>query len=230
MIPSTLMGEALSFRGVYDEHFGFVWRSLRRLGVPESDVADAVQEVFLVVHRKLSEFEGRSKVSTWLFSIAMRVAKDRSRLAVNRRQVLDDDAVARHVDVGADLHQQAERTEAAHLLESILSQMPMEQRGVFVLFELEGLTCQDIADLMQTPLGTVYSRLRLARECFERNVARLRAKETFRAQESRPSGVTFKAGVEASNAAAEASPAPERRSERRVAPPLPRLRAVGGGR
>ena len=70
----------MTFKEVYDEHFRFVWRSLRRLGVRESDVPDAVQDVFLVVHRRLAEFEGRSKVTTWLFGICFRVARDRRKL------------------------------------------------------------------------------------------------------------------------------------------------------
>ena len=74
-----------TFKEVYEEQFRFVWRSLRRLGVRESDVADAAQDVFLVVHRRLDEFEGRSKVSTWLYGICYRVARDRRRLASDLR-------------------------------------------------------------------------------------------------------------------------------------------------
>src|SRR6188474_2580416 len=81
-----------SFRQIYDEHFRFVWRSLARLGVRESDLGDVTQEVFVIVHRKLSEFEGRSKVTTWLFGIAMRVARDHRQSAVVRREIATDDA------------------------------------------------------------------------------------------------------------------------------------------
>src|SRR5688572_24262740 len=95
--------QALSLRALYEEHFQFVWRSLRRLGVREADVPDAVQDVFLVVHRKLPEFEGRSKVTTWLFGIALRVARDRQKLAYTRRQVDDENAVSSCVDATADL-------------------------------------------------------------------------------------------------------------------------------
>src|SRR5689334_15233045 len=81
------MSGGLTFKEVYEEQFRFVWRSLRRLGVRESDVADAAQDVFLVVHRRLGEFEGRSKVSTWLYGICYRVARDRRRLAHVRHHV-----------------------------------------------------------------------------------------------------------------------------------------------
>ncbi len=168
---------APTLRAIYDEHVTFVWRALRRLGVRESDLPDAVQDVFLVVHRKLPEFEGRSKVTTWLFGIAMRVARDRMRLAHVRRQVGDEEAVLAYVDESADVAAQAERRQAAEILESILDALPMEQRAVFTLFELDGMSGEAIAELLEIPLGTVYSRLRLAREAFQRSVTRLRARQ-----------------------------------------------------
>jgi len=173
----------MTFREVYDDHFRFVWRTLRRLGVREADVADAVQDVFVVVHRRLGEFEGRSKVTTWLYGISFRVAKDRRRLAHVRRET--DDATGtlseRHderVDVAAD----AERKEGLALLEVILDELPLEQRAVFTLFELESMTGEEIAELLELPLGTVYSRLRIARDHFKRTLGRLQAKERFLAR------------------------------------------------
>jgi len=169
---------------VYEQHFHFVWRSLRRLGVREADVPDAAQDVFIVVHRKLPEFEHRAKITTWLFGIAMRVARDRRKLAHVRRSVLDDELVARHADERADVAEEAERRQAAALLEEILNGMPLEQRAVFTLFELDGQTGDDIAVLLDIPLGTVYSRLRVAREAFRRAVARFQARGQFRAAAS----------------------------------------------
>lgn len=171
---------ALSFRMVYEEHFQFVWRSLRRLGVRESDVPDAVQDVFIVVHRKLGEFQGRSKVSTWLFGIALRVARDRQKLAFTRRQVDDENAVSSCVDDSVDLAADLERKQGLELLEAILDTMPLEQRAVFTLFELEGMTGEAIAEALEVPLGTVYSRLRLARDVFQRAVQRMKAREGAR--------------------------------------------------
>ncbi|MBK6518139.1 MAG: RNA polymerase sigma factor [Polyangiaceae bacterium] len=183
----------LTLRALYEEHFQFVWRSLRRLGVREADVPDAVQDVFIVVHRKLAEFEGRSKVTTWLFGIALRVARDRQKLAYGRRRVDDEDAVSTFADDSADAAADLERKQGLELLEAILDGMPLEQRAVFTLFELEGLTGEGIAELLEVPLGTVYSRLRLAREAFQRAVARLRAREAHRAPPlpppPRPSGI-----------------------------------------
>jgi len=168
---------SLTFHAIYEAHFQFVWRSLRRLGVREADVPDAVQDVFIVVHRKLPQFEGRSKVTTWLFGISLRVARDRQKLAFTRRQVDDEDAVSSCVDTSADIAADLERKQGLQLLEAILDGMPIEQRAVFTLFELEGMTGDAIAELLEVPLGTVYSRLRLAREVFQRSVARLQARE-----------------------------------------------------
>ena len=173
---------ALTFKEVYDEHFRFVWRSLRRLGVAESDVADAAQDVFLVVHRRLSEFEGRSKVTTWLYGISYRVARDRKRLAhVRRRADGDDGELDDHADDRVDIAAEAERRQGLALLEGILDELPIEQRAVFTLFELDGVGGEGIAEMLEIPLGTVYSRLRIAREQFKKALARIQARERFRA-------------------------------------------------
>lgn len=169
----------VTFQAIYDEHFRFVWRSLRRLGVREADVADAVQDVFLVVHRKLAEFEGRSKVTTWLFGICLRVARDRRRLAHVRHDVPDEGAIDARVDERADVAAEAERRQGLELLEAILDEMPLEQRAVFTLFELEQMNGDTIADLLEIPVGTVHSRLRLAREAFRQSLARRQARERF---------------------------------------------------
>lgn len=168
------MPELDSFRAMYEAHVAFVWRSLRRLGVREADVPDAAQEVFLVAHRREQEFEGRSARTTWLFGIALRVASDRRRRADARRQVLDHDAVGAAVDPDADGARTEERAGAADLLERALDALPIEQRAVLVLYELEGMTTAEVADAVGCPLGTVYSRLRLGREAFQEAADRLR--------------------------------------------------------
>ena len=168
---------SLSFPDVYDEHFRFVWRSLRRLGLSEADVADAAQEVFVVVHRKLEGFEGRAKLSTWIFGICLRVASRRRASPEKRREVLDEGAVASQIDPSDDATTTLEQRDRLRLLDAILDELPLEQRAVFVLFELEAMTGDDIAEALQIPLGTVYSRLRLARGAFEQAVKRVQAKQ-----------------------------------------------------
>jgi RNA polymerase sigma-70 factor, ECF subfamily len=174
-----------SFRQIYDEHFRFVWRSLARLGVRESDLADVTQEVFVIVHRKLAEFEGRSKMTTWLFAIAMRVARDHRQSAVVRREIATDDAAfGDRADDSPDAATELDRRRRRALLDRILDELPEEHRTVFVLFEIEGMSGLDIAELLDVPTGTVHSRLRLAREAFRRSLARLEARQRFDAQEA----------------------------------------------
>lgn len=162
----------MQFREVYDAHFAFVWRSLRRLGMPETAVQDAAQDVFLVVYRKLAEFEERSKLTTWLFRICLRVAKDYRRRAHVRREVFDDAGIASSTDHYADTARGAERSEHLALFDRALGGVDLDQRAVFILFEIEGMTGDAIAETLGIPLGTVYSRLRLAREAFKRSVLR----------------------------------------------------------
>jgi RNA polymerase sigma-70 factor (ECF subfamily) len=166
----------LAFRQLYDAHVRFVLRVLVRLGVPESDVADAVQDVFVVVHRRLPEFEGRAKPTTWLFEICLRVASDRRNLAHLRREVPSDDPSLSDIEAPGDEMAALERREARALLDRILNRMPEAQRIAFVLFELEQMTAEEIAELLDVPVGTVRSRLRLARVGFRQAVRRLQAR------------------------------------------------------
>jgi RNA polymerase sigma-70 factor (ECF subfamily) len=164
------------FRSIYDTYFNFVWCSLRRLGVREPDVMDLTQKVFLVVNQKLAGFEGRSQLATWIFGICQRVASDYRRSALIRCEVVTD---ASELDLRADdgdsMVEQSETRRRAEVAETILSRLPEPQRVVFVLFELEEMSGDDIAALLEVPVGTVRSRLRLARETFRREVRRLTA-------------------------------------------------------
>jgi RNA polymerase sigma-70 factor (ECF subfamily) len=165
----------MDFRTLYNEHVALVWRTVFRLGVPKADLPDAVQEVFLAAHRKLPEFEGRSKASTWLVGIAYRVASDRRRLAHIRREVGNDSAVLAQGDGGPDPEEMAQRGEQFELLDEILASLPTPQREVFVMFELEELSGKEIAAIVDAPIKTIFSRLRLAREGFAAALAKRRA-------------------------------------------------------
>lgn len=153
---------------LYETQFDFVWRSLRRLGVPSADVADAIQEVFLTVHRKLGEFEGRCKVSTWLFQIAYGVARTRKRKAHVRREVLDGTEFDELPETRRSPEDALCYQQDIELLDRVLDSLSLEQRAVFVLFEIEEFNCEEIAQMLEIPLGTVYSRLRLGRAAFYR--------------------------------------------------------------
>jgi RNA polymerase sigma-70 factor (ECF subfamily) len=160
---------------VYRANFRFVWRSLRHLGVPERDLPDAVQELFLVVHRKLPSFDAASRMTTWLYAIALRVASGRRRRASERHEVL---GVAPE-RVSQSPAESSELADRRALLETALDAMSLEQRAVFTLFELDGMHGGEIAKLLDVPVATVHSRLRLARETFRRVVARAQAREAF---------------------------------------------------
>ncbi len=160
----------VGFDQVYTEHFSFVWRSLRRLGVRESHLDDATQEVFMVVHRRLSDFEGRSSVRTWLFGIALRVAKDHRRWL--RRKDPHEELPETLADKGPTAFDQLARREAAAVLDGLLDAIPDERRAVFILVELEQQSAPEVAAALGIPLNTAYSRLRLAREDFTAALAR----------------------------------------------------------
>lgn len=168
----------MTFDDLYDEHFEFVWRTLRRLGVPAADLADVAQEVFLVVHRRLADFEERSKVTTWLFRIAANAARSRRRRAHVRREVALEETLSDVTDPSDDPSISLERADDRALLETALSALDAEQREVFVAFELEGMTGEAIATALGIPTGTVYSRLRLGRARFRQGVARLVARNS----------------------------------------------------
>lgn len=170
----------MTFEEVYDRHFDFVWTSLRRIGVPLSDLPDVAQEVFVVVHRRLPEFEQRAKLTTWLFQICIYAARDRRRRAHVRLEVSDGrtiDASAAPEDCPERL---LERRDDALLFESVLEGMNVDQREVFVMFELAEMTGEEISATLEIPLATAYSRLRLAREAFRRGVGRIMARQRHR--------------------------------------------------
>ena len=165
----------MNLERIYELHADFVFRSLRRLGVPDHDAGDALQEVFLTVHRTLSTFEGRCSMATWLFTICRSVARDRRRRAYRRYEVVAGPVVDAEPDVRSDLSTRLEHRQKLAELDSILDSMEEEQRLVFVLFEIESLTGGEISEALGIPLGTAYSRLRLARAAFRASIARRRA-------------------------------------------------------
>jgi RNA polymerase sigma-70 factor (ECF subfamily) len=166
----------MTLERIYDLYADFVFRTLRRLKVPERDGADAMQEVFLTVHRTLAGFEERCSMKTWLFTICRSVARDRRRRAYLRYEVTNGARVDVEPDA-ADLATRLEQRQKLAELDAILDTMEEEQKLVFVLFEVECMTGEEISEALGVPLGTAYSRLRLARAAFRAAVARRRAEE-----------------------------------------------------
>jgi RNA polymerase sigma-70 factor, ECF subfamily len=181
-IERVVEGEAeeLSFTAVYDRYFSYIWRSVQCLGVPASQVDDVVQEVFVIVHAKLAEFEGRSSLKTWLYGIAIHRARHHRRQARRREDPRDVDLEQLRGPDAARPDRSLETREAVAVLSAILSALDDDQREVFVLAELEELSAPEIAATLGIKLNTVYSRLRLAREAFAKAAARHRARDGWR--------------------------------------------------
>lgn len=158
----------------YDAHFDYVWRSLRRLGVRESALDDAAQEVFVVALRRQGQFEGRSSIRTWLFGIALNRARELSRSERRRAE----DALPEYLpDSSApDQEQRAMDTQALNLVYQALDELSEERRALLIMAEVEEMTAGEIAELLSIPVNTVYSRIRLARRDFEGALKRVRAR------------------------------------------------------
>lgn len=181
--PAPDSGEMLSFEAIYDRYADFVWRSVRRLGLDEATAEDAFQEVFVVVHRRLDDFEGRSSIKTWLFGIAIGVVRNHKR-SLKRKRIdtskrAEDALDTLHADTSEQPDEQAERTRAVKLLYALLDELDNEKREVFVMAELEQMRGTEIAAATGMNLNTVYARLKAARTQFEQAVSRHRARADF---------------------------------------------------
>jgi RNA polymerase sigma-70 factor (ECF subfamily) len=167
------------FPTIYDRYFALVWRLAASSRVPPSHLDDVVQETFLVIHRKLPSFEGRSSLRTWIASITRNTAAEFVRR--RRHQLLgsaiDPDASA---SAGMTPAEQIEAAAAAELLDKLLDELPEEQRDVFLLAEVEQMTANEIAAVLDTNPNTVRTRLRAARMSVQASLARHRAAERWR--------------------------------------------------
>ena len=161
--------EKPSIHDVFRREAPFVMRMVRRLGAPEAEVDDLTQEVFLVLHRRLDDYDGRS-MRSWLYGIVRRVVADYRRLARVRRESPSGDVV--HLAVPADQPAAIDRRDARRILDAALDAMTDEQREIFVLYELESLPMREAVGLAGCPLQTGYSRLHAAREILLRVVER----------------------------------------------------------
>lgn len=168
--PGTLE----DLEGVFREHHAFVWRSLVHLGLPASTADDALQDVFLVVHRRIGHFDGRTSLRNWLYGIARRVASEYrrgTRRAIRTLHVVPDPDIHAAPDV------LSARVSAAERVRRILGELDEDKREVFILAELEGMTAVEIAEALQLNVNTVYGRLRAARQRFARVLKRVQAEE-----------------------------------------------------
>ena len=170
---------------IYRAHSPMVWRVLRRCGIADADLDDAVQETFLVVVRRLDDFDGRAAITTWLYAVAVRVA---STLQRSRRR-----EAARRLRAGEDMHGNAmfdpeaelSRAQDAALIDRLLDELDESKRIVFVLAELEGLPAPEISRILGVNVRTVHSRLRLARQRFRMVLHRDRVRVDGRTSRAR---------------------------------------------
>jgi RNA polymerase sigma-70 factor (ECF subfamily) len=163
---------------IHEDHADFVYRSLQRLGVREGDLEDAMQDVFVVVHKKLHTFDGAARVTTWLYGICIRVAAaHRRRAHVRRERASADVGDERSPDSRPDPEAAALQKQARERFVLVLDALPEERRAVFVMFEVEGLSAVEIAAMLGVPVGTVYSRLSVAREEFTAAALRLERRD-----------------------------------------------------
>jgi RNA polymerase sigma-70 factor, ECF subfamily len=147
---------------IFDEHFDYVWATLRRLGVRDADREDLVHEVFLKVHSRLSDYDPTRPLRPWLFGFAYRVAIDHRRLARHRVEVLGEPADARAATLDAD--ERVAAIERRELLIKALDTLDLDHRAVLVMHDLDETPMPQIAEMLGIPLNTGYSRLRLARQ------------------------------------------------------------------
>lgn len=178
----------MNLQQIYEQHADFVWRTVRRLGVTDAEARDATHDVFLIVHVELNRFEGRSSLRTWLFAICRSVARDFRRRARRSAALSSEREGEDEIDLRADVGRAVEHHERLAQLEGILSKLPSEQRNVFILFEIEKMTGEELAEALNIPRGTAYSRLALARKSFREELARTSAQEQFGAERARRAG------------------------------------------
>lgn len=158
----------------YDRHFDFVWRALRRLGVPPAQLDDAAQEVFVIAFRRSAEFEGRSSSKTWLFGIAWNRARELARTTRRHPEepLLEEPAVATAAPEELAIFRQE-----LGLIYGVLDELTPERRAILIMAEVEEMTAPEISEILGVPLNTVYSRLRLARRDFAAALTRCRARD-----------------------------------------------------
>ena len=168
--PAASQSTVLEITRLFEQHADYVQRALLRFGVPQADVEDALQEVFLVVAHRLDSYVERGAMRAWLFVIARQVALHALR-AKRRRPQPAPLLVSQPAQ--DDPHADLQRREAIMLVSGFLTQLDERLAQVFHLAEIEQLTVPEIAAALGVKLNTVYSRLRLARGHFERWLATL---------------------------------------------------------
>jgi len=175
-------GQPPDFPSIYRSEFSYVWKTLRRLGAPPQDLEDLVHDLFVVVHRHLSDFDPGRPLRPWLFGIAVRVVADFRRSPRSGREILGQTAepVDQVPSQAPSPHERMEATQARAVLMKALDGLDLDRRAVFVMHELDEMPVPEIASTLEIPLNTAYSRLRLARADVVQAIQRFRSGERSR--------------------------------------------------
>jgi RNA polymerase sigma-70 factor, ECF subfamily len=166
--------EVPSFAVLYERYFDLVWTAVRHLGVPEQALEDVVQEVFVVINSRLATLQKVESLRSWVYSVARRTVS-----TYRRAQRVRHVSGAKYAEVARLTErlpptplQLWELADRQRLLLRLLADMDESKREVFLLTEVEGFTAPEIAEALEVPVNTVYSRLRSARETFQHAMAR----------------------------------------------------------
>lgn len=163
---------ALDFADVFERELDYVWKTLARLGVREADLPDVTQDVFVTVMQILPDYDRSRPLRPWLFGIAYRIGLRHRALARHRREIASTDWDSPDERRGPD--EELEGRRAQELAARALDRIELHRRAVFVMSAIDGFTMPEIAEALQIPLNTAYSRLRLAREDFRRAVVQMK--------------------------------------------------------
>jgi RNA polymerase sigma-70 factor, ECF subfamily len=166
------------FASLYHREFGYVWHTLRHLGVPERELPDVTHDVFIVIYNRFHLYDASRPLRPWLFGVAFRVTSDYLRLGRNSRETVRDDIDPADGSPGAD--DLIETQDARRLIGEALVSLDLERRAVLVAHDFDGASGPAVADTLGIPLKTMYYRLRTGREQFAAAVRRIQARQRER--------------------------------------------------
>jgi len=170
--PGPFFAPVPSFQAVYSQYFSFVWASARRLGVETSAIDDVVQDIFIAIHGGLHTLQRPEALKSWIYSVARRTVSNHHRAARARggkgTTVVDDQLESQQPTP----FEVTQKNSDLHVLASLLAELEESKREIFALVELEEMSVPEVADALDIPVNTAYSRLRAARLAFEAAVAR----------------------------------------------------------
>jgi RNA polymerase sigma-70 factor (ECF subfamily) len=166
------------FAGLYHQQFGYLWHTLRHLGVPERELPDVTHDVFIVIYNRLHLYDPTRPLRPWLFGVAFRVTSDYLRLGRNSRETVRDDIDPADSSPRAD--DLLETHEAQRVVAEALAALDLERRAVLVAHDFDGASGPAVADALGIPLKTMYYRLRTGREQFAAAVRRIQARQRDR--------------------------------------------------